>query len=747
MKIRDDGYVEVGNERYKESKSDFWSPWVKGDRIKIKYRTARFKIDRYDFAVEDFINGFGGGDRESLDIPCEEYTKPYNLTAWIDPLNEALEGNEDDNNDTVFVYADLVANRIEFVSPEVSKLCLDAEKFVIDGHIKNGNGGRDDIVAPVSDFDVTLEVRNWYSNSMVGDLVFNMTKHVNDPIYADTDEAIRFEFDPNEKFDAGGNYTVSLTVDSSGDICESNEENNATKYVDVHGDEYVHVYNSSGYTGGGELINVVQGEVNGRVVYTIGDSAYPEQLRLPGAGDSGTVRYTDVIPDTASDIKFARLSVYWFTYHKDPNTGHYLPEIADMDVTFNGHSLTKAGNYSDNPGATTYDLGYGLYSYDVKDYITSNENVATVTSNAEWISGAHAIGLLVVYEDDDEPLTKYWINEGADVQWAKYDGDGSTGLPYSGCIAYAHFKDVESEDLDGANATLLTILGTNTQYELLSEAGGRGDVLRFNDHQIGIPLSGKNQHYWEHLDDSYVSVTRNRWEDVTDHLERGNNEATMGSRGNFIMPNNAFLRLIFPPDLNVINLTTPASTVVGAHHSINATIRNDGRSDAHDFNVTLHIDGRRMVRIPNLDLQAGENMTIHLYDWAPMLLGRMYNLTAAADVLSGEDWTEIETDNNAITKRVIIEEGGFGNQTGPRGTGGGSNPTGGVYTEKITGRVMQGIKEFLTMGGGGGAGMFSLTEWIMKGAVWLVLMLFVGLGYRMEQRSYGLVSDEVSGGL
>ncbi len=43
--------------------------------------------------------------------------------------------------------------------------------------------------------------------------------------------------------------------------------------------------------------------------------------------------------------------------------------------------------------------------------------------------------------------------------------------------------------------------------------------------------------------------------------------------------------------------------------------------------------------------------------------------------------------------------------------------------------------------------MFSLTEWIMKGAVWLVLLLFVGLGYQMEQRSYGRVSVEVSGGL
>ncbi|PXF62203.1 MAG: hypothetical protein C4B59_00915 [Candidatus Methanogaster sp.] len=33
---------------------------------------------------------------------------------------------------------------------------------------------------------------------------------------------------------------------------------------------------------------------------------------------------------------------------------------------------------------------------------------------------------------------------------------------------------------------------------------------------------------------------------------------------------------------------------------------------------------------------------------------------------------------------------------------------------------MQGMKEFLSMGGGG-AGMFSLTGWIIKGAVWLML--------------------------
>jgi hypothetical protein len=33
--------------------------------------------------------------------------------------------------------------------------------------------------------------------------------------------------------------------------------------------------------------------------------------------------------------------------------------------------------------------------------------------------------------------------------------------------------------------------------------------------------------------------------------------------------------------------------------------------------------------------------------------------------------------------------------------------------------------------------MFSALEWIMKGAVWFVLLLFVCTGYWMAQRSYG----------
>jgi len=729
-----------------EEFSGVWGPWIEGDGVYIICRGtgAYVDIDKYRWGNVSDAEQFdlSAGRSERVKIPWE-YECPRMINVTVDPDNNITEINEDNNEESLIWYADLRAEGIEFVSPRDDVLCLKAEKFEIEGTIANRGE-----LAPASDFNVTLEFRDWYySNGTIGDAVFNITEHVEGPLHAGEELTIPFEFDPSDKFEIDGeygNYSVCLIADSSNDICESSElycpwgeSNNVTRYIRRAGGkyyEYVRVYSTSGYLGGGDLINVAQGEVHGRVVYTVGDS---HNLRLDENGGTGTVRYADVTPDGVYDIEFARIFVYWAPYHRDPeNPDCYTPELADVDVTFNDNPLEKIGYYNDT-GLGCYNFGYGLYSYDVKDHITSGENVATVRNNAGWPTGVAAIGLIVVYEDEDEPLTKYWVNEGSDVVMAA-NGKHPHGLPNGDCITTATFEDIERDDTENVNASLLTVLGFYAQYDSSDLFSAEGDALEFNGRSIGSKVGTG---YWlHHYSGSDIALTENEWDDVTDHLKSGNNLAEIHSTGNYMVPSNAFLRLIFPPDLHVINLTAPASTVVGAHHSINATIRNDGRSDAHDFNVTLYIDGKQMVRTPHLDLPAGENMTLHLYNWTPMLLLHSYNLTAAADVLSGEDWTEIETDNNAMTKHVTIEEGGFGNQTGPRGTGGGSNPTGGEYAEKITGRVMQGMKEFLSMGGGGGAGMFSLTEWVMKGAVWLVLMLFVVLGYRMEQRNYGRVN-------
>jgi hypothetical protein len=631
-------------ETYREDVEDVWCPWVGGDKLVIDSFNARnFKVDGYEWGdvEEETIDHLGGGGSDKLEMKIEEwgwmYTEPMNLTVRVDPDDTIHEMDDDNNNETVLVYADLRADRIVFVSPQEDKLSLDAEKLVIDGTIAN-RGDEDGIIVPVGDFDVTLEFRKRYPNGTVGDLVFDVTEHVEEPLYANEGRTIRFEFDPSEELGVGGNYTVSLIADSSGDVCESNElypdgeDNNATSMN-------IYVYNSSGYAGGSNLTNVAQGEVHGRVVYTIGDSRY---AGLMHPGEEETVRYTGVIPDDVDDIELARIFVYWFTWHKEG--GRVVPVMADVNVTFNGHNLTKSGNYSDNIGATHYDPGYGLYSYDVTDYAASGENEATVKNNAEWNMGIHAIGLLVVYEDEDEPLTKYWINEGADIMMAA-NKIYPTGLPGDDCITTATFGGIEQNDTENVNAALLTVLGMYTQYDESDLFSDEGDVLKFNNQSMGS-LIGTG--YWTCQYPARIALTENEWGDVTDHLKHGDNLAEIRSKGNYMMPNNAFLRLIFPPDLNITNLTAPVSIVIGMEYPINVTIRNDGRSDAHDFNMTLCIDGKQMVRIPHLNLQAGENMTIHLYNWTPMMLDHVYNLTVTADTLSGEDWTEAEVDNNGM---------------------------------------------------------------------------------------------------
>ncbi len=732
------GYTE---KTYQGGSWDGWSPWVEGDSIWLVYSNVKFNIDRYEWGdVEEVtINHLDArtGD-EHINIPEEwEYIEPQNLTVNVDPEDIIPELDEYNNFKTVLMYADLVADGIEFVSPAVDKLSLDAGKFVIDGYITNGGGDKDCIAFPVSDFNVTLEFREpRYPNGSLGKVVFNTTKCVEDPFYAGQ-IPIRFELDPNEVFEVGGNYSVRLIADSSDDICESNdvypkeedkyrlgEFNNITS-------ENVYVYNFSGYTGGGELINIAQGEVNGRVVYTIGDSP---NLRLDGNGEIGTIRYADVIPDTVSNIEFARLFVYWTTYHKV--SGNYIPELADVDVTFNDYSLNKVGNYSDS-GTTDYEYGYGLYSFDVKDHITSGENVATVRNNAEWSMGVSAIGLLVVYEDGDEPLTKYWVNEGADVMMAA-NSKYPTGLPNDDCITTALFDGVEREDTDNVNATLLTVLGMYSSYNKSYLFSDEGDALEFNDHSIGAQ---NNTGYWiYHYLKSGIALTNNQWEEVTDQLKRGDNLAKIQSRGNYMMPNNAFLRLIFPPDLAVTDIDAPVSAVIGNNYVINTTISNDGRSDATDFNVSFYSNNMRIGGEPISRLDSGDNITLQ-FKWKPMHMGKIYKLKVAADVVSGQDWVEPDVDNNEMIKKVPIVPSGFGNESGPigeggNGTGGSGDGEGASIFDKITGILMKGTILKDGGGGGGGIGEFSLLEWLMKGLVLTTVALLVYFGYSMEKRRH-----------
>jgi len=706
LNITDKDGVTV--DEYSGKASDIWTEWVHGDTVKIVADArcgsgvplSRFEIDRYEYEFEDeIISDLGAGKeiRVTGDAPCE-YEEPYNLSVWVDVDDTILESDEDNNNKRVMVGADIAVIRVvpDPEAPIMGDMCQIKE-------IKNiGN-------LPTPEFDVMVYINSTDKTT----LEYNKT--ITETITLEPGETYGFswetpEVEPPDDVD----YNITIVADQEDVVKELDEtNNNATGTATV--------YSHTNYTGG-ELYLYDDDWVYGNIGYTIGNSKY-----------EGTtwrdyrVNFKDVIPEDieGEDIKLARLYLYW-TGGRATNIseGKAVPVPIEADIKFNGVLLSESRRYLDYPHASrTYDVSWGTYTYEIPLDALKPDNSVVVDRSPfknKYDSdpgyrnpstfGIFGVGLLVAYESDRGVLTNYWINEGGDVI---YEGANSLGI--NDMVTTAVFEG-KVEDSGLSNATLWTVV----------PGGNDENALYFNEMR------------WGNVWDDMLGIDHRY---VTDDLLAKDNKARLQYiSGNSMMSAGAFLFVRYPPDLNVINLTAPESTVIGAQHSINTTIRNDGRSDAHDFNVTFYIDGNQMVRIPHLDLPAGKNMTLHLYNWTPMVLVHVYNLTATADVLLGEDWTEIETDNNAISKSVIIEEGGFGNQTGPRGTGGGSNPTGGKFTEEITGRVMKGVKEFLSVGGGGGAGMFSLTEWIMKGAVWLVLSSLVCLGYLMEGRSYGRAS-------
>ena len=57
------------------------------------------------------------------------------------------------------------------------------------------------------------------------------------------------------------------------------------------------------------------------------------------------------------------------------------------------------------------------------------------------------------------------------------------------------------------------------------------------------------------------------------------------------------------------------------------------------------------------------------------------------------------------------------------------------FTERITGRVMNKIIS-AALGGGGGAGIFSMWEWILKLGMLALCALTFGVGYWREHRRH-----------
>jgi subtilase family serine protease len=719
----DKGEVWIRNETgdiihtiYPGNYPDTWVE-VEGKVCGIYYNSTDvedIEIDRYEYAYDKKVGNIPMGDRKKTKIPWTEYEAPYNLTIDADPGNYVIESDEDNNNKTISIHADIVPEWIYFSKPTEDKLIEDL-KSTIEVTIMN------DGTAPTGEFNITLEVKD--AN---GTIVFDQIRHTS--LSAMQSDKIEFLWTPSDS----GYYTVSAIADSDGNVMELYENNNVRS-------RDIFVYPFSGYSGGGSLVNYKHDLVHGDVIFTIGDS---RRLQSVSKDDTLRVTFDDAIP---AKVKLARLYLYVDT-GSDPSRKIALP--IEVDMKFNDHMVQTDREYTDISIASHWNVTYGLYCYDITPYVDiEKENVAVATKISPqfgdyYYFGIAAIGLLVVTEDDDAILTKYWINEGIDTVMAM-NGNFETGLPFEDCTVLAEFDDVEHEDLDSVNATLMSILslvGNNKEF-LYPAANGEGDVLRFNEHQIGAFKEGSHWVYQSPEDSDSIAMTYNKWEYVTDNLQVGSNLATIQSKGNFIVPSNAFLVLRYPPDLAVTDIEAPVSAVVGNKYVINTTISNEGRGNATDFNVSFYSNRVRVGRQKISRLDSGDNITLQ-FNWKPMYMGKIYKLKVAADVVSGPNWIELDVDNNVMTKNVPIVEGGFGNESGPMGEGGagagGSGDGEGLSLfDVITGILMKGtVLKDGSGGGGGGIGEFSMLEWLMKGLILTSCSLLVYFGYSMEKRRY-----------
>ena len=692
---------------------------VEGKVSRIYCNYTDVKIDRYEYAYDLPVGDVLAGDIKKKEIPWTEYEEPYNLTIDADPGNDVIESNEDNNNKTIRMGADLTLKR--HTIPDY--LQVDKPLNFI---VRIENKGTMSIPA----FNVTLYVKP-DNGTMIP-----VENHTIEKLGAKDDCHVKFEWKPP----TDGKYRFIIRVDPEDRIVELDEDNNELILYDIL------VFKRLGY-GGSYLKTYAKDEANGGFIFKMGDrdgKGDPDQWYQGNFQNGNTykTKWNISLPADAN-IKIARLYLYWgFT------KGYTQP--TEFNLKFNDYSPTQSPgypDYSDYPIEEGIEkrnnYASGVYCYDVKDYITGSDEATVTIRNLHGASYTCIAGMsiVIIYESDSGVLTKYWINEGADLLAARGGGTFFSSLSPDECTTKVFFDG--GVDFDGlSNATLITVVPWgNYGNELVDKetytgtkwAGKKRNGLYFNSKEL-------KDGAWI-CDYSWDSVGIDE-RDVEEHLVKRDNVAEMQDRGDGMMISaNAFLVLRYPPDLAVTDIDAPVSAVIGNKYVINTTINNEGRSNATDFNVSFYSNNVRVERHPISRLDSGDNITLQ-FNWKPMYMGKIYQLKVVADVVSGPDWVELDEDNNEMTKNVPIVEGGFGNESGPVGEGGagagGSGDGEGVSLfDMITGILMKGsILKDGGGGGGGGLGEFSLLEWIMKGIVLTICSILVYFGYSMEKRRH-----------
>ena len=374
---------------------------------------------------------------------------------------------------------------VESITPNCGGYLFGNESNNISAVIKN------DGIGDAGAFDVSFVLGDGYSE-IVSVTALGVG---NDTTVSITDPTIR---------NAGDTVTITVTADCNGEVTESNETNNVTTLDDVT--VVNNGYKGKTYTGGSNITTVKSYDLNGDLVYSVGDSSY-----LSGSSnwaDYDVAWAASDLPVTGT-VREARLYVL-YTWDKDG----VMP--GDVSMSFNGVAQTQDAHYWDEKMfATSYP--YGMLVYNVTDDFNASGNIANLTNSHSGGGNVSIRGMLlvVVYEDASEPQRLIYVNEEFDML---YGGSGKCTTPEE-ATAWAPITG--------------SIEGTVESAKLITVAPGAGPTegeLIFNG-QVWNDV-------WNYAGSSQIGIDERN---VKDNLTETDNLVGFQSSGDYMEASNVFL--------------------------------------------------------------------------------------------------------------------------------------------------------------------------------------------------------------
>ncbi|HII80989.1 MAG TPA: DUF3344 domain-containing protein [Methanosarcina sp.] len=295
------------------------------------------------------------------------------------------------------------------------------------------------------------------------------------------------------------------------------------------------------YAGDRPLQTILHDEHPGTLDFSLGDSRYSGELEY---NESYRVNFS-VEPPAGSSIKIAKAYIYW-VWSKKGLEGIYPEFNASLAHSGTVVPLQRGQMYTDTKGfVSRYDFFSGTHAYDLSGDISGpgNYSISLVnTAKDESTFCVQGIGLLLVYENSDLPVIKYWINEGCDMLYAEYGID-----PEMATTTFYFEGDINPENV--ADASLITV-SPSGGYSSGAEARNK---LFFNEKTSSIPVIGDfiqllfgGGKSWKNVyqTDETVQVALDE-RPVGAYLEPRGNFASVQDNGDYLLVTNAILVIEF----------------------------------------------------------------------------------------------------------------------------------------------------------------------------------------------------------